>query len=182
MAMTDHARVAAQRSRARVRDLPATLTLDEWTRTVADFAGLCAYCKESPVEVLEHFVPVHRGGGTTPGNCLPACKDCDDRKSGKHPDDLADVFAAHRLAALRGYLLSRSTGTDVIPRAAVVPMRVRIDAVNVRTSIEEDQRDALVRICESERSRRGDPGLTVTDLVREALAAFVRDHSAKARK
>lgn len=46
----------------------------------------------------------------------------------------------------------------------------------------KDQRDALVRICESERARRGDPGLTVTDLVREALAAFVRDHSAKARK
>ena len=35
-----------------------------------------------------------------------------------------------------------------------------------------EQKEALDRIGEAEREKRGDPGLTVTDLIREALAAY----------
>jgi len=42
-----------------------------------------------------------------------------------------------------------------------------------------EQKEALDRICEAERAKRGDPGLTVTDLIREALGAYVRKHDPK---
>lgn len=44
-----------------------------------------------------------------------------------------------------------------------------------------EQKEALDRICEAEREKRVDPGLTVTDLIREALAAYVRKHDPKER-
>lgn len=106
-------------SRARVRSLPATLTLEEWTRTVSDFEGLCSYCMAAPVAVLEHFIPVTRGGGTTAGNCLPSCGPCNGRKHGKMP---ADAMSRDQYEELRTYLLSRSSGLDCIE----IPKRERL--------------------------------------------------------
>lgn len=177
--MTEHARLAAHLSRARGRDLPATLTLAEWTRTIADFNGLCAYCESAPVVALEHFVPISRGGGTTAGNCLPSCLACDDRKSGKHPDDLAAAFGADRIADLRGYLASRSTGQDVDPRTPREQKRVRIEGSNISVRITAEQRQALELIRASEAADRGDPALTTTDLIREFITKGVAAHDAK---
>ena len=45
--------------------------------------GICHYCgKKFPSAELtmDHLIPVIRGGKTTKGNCVPACKECNNRK------------------------------------------------------------------------------------------------------
>ncbi|MCK5913212.1 MAG: HNH endonuclease [Desulfuromusa sp.] len=52
-----------------------------WKNQIAK--GVCHYCDQSvaPKDLtLDHIVPVARGGRTTKGNCVPACKDCNNQK------------------------------------------------------------------------------------------------------
>lgn len=53
-------------------------------------------------------------------------------------------------------------------------------AFNLR--MHRDHRAALERICETERRKRHDPTLTLTDLVREALTAYAAAHDPKATR
>lgn len=71
--------IAAARSRARRRRLPATLAIDEWKSITAFFGNVCAYCGDK-WEEIEHATPLCRGGGTTIGNCLPTCQSCNSEK------------------------------------------------------------------------------------------------------
>jgi len=57
--------------RARRMGRPATLSVKAWMATMAYFQGKCAYCQIHPYEVIEHFVPLKLGGGTTAYNCVP---------------------------------------------------------------------------------------------------------------
>lgn len=60
--------------------------------------------------------------------------------------------------------------------------RRKIDGlVSFNLRLMGSQKAALEALCEEERARRGDPGLTVTDLMREAFAEFLAKH-AKRRK
>lgn len=70
--------LAAARSRASKRRLPATLMMDGWRRITAFFEESCAYCGDKWEEV-EH-TPLCHGGGTTIANCLPACVGCNGKK------------------------------------------------------------------------------------------------------
>jgi len=57
-----------------------------WQNRIA--RGTCHYCGKSvlPKELtLDHVVPVARGGRTTKGNCVPACKDCNNQKKNLLP-------------------------------------------------------------------------------------------------
>jgi len=52
-----------------------------WKRKRAQ--GICYFCGEkcSPRELtMEHIVPLIRGGKSTKGNVVPACKDCNNKK------------------------------------------------------------------------------------------------------
>ncbi len=52
-----------------------------WQRRVA--AGVCHYCHRTvdPEELtMDHVVPLIRGGRSTRGNTVPACKTCNSRK------------------------------------------------------------------------------------------------------
>ena len=52
-----------------------------WSQRIA--TGRCHYCGAAvtPVELtLDHVVPLIRGGRSTRGNCVPACKECNIRK------------------------------------------------------------------------------------------------------
>jgi len=45
--------------------------------------GVCHYCgrKFKPSELtMDHIVPIARGGRSTKGNVVPACKECNDKK------------------------------------------------------------------------------------------------------
>ena len=57
-----------------------------WKNRIAK--GICHYCGESiaPKDLtLDHVVPIARGGRTTKGNCVPACKDCNNQKKNLLP-------------------------------------------------------------------------------------------------
>jgi len=52
-----------------------------WKRRCAK--GICGYCnmKVLPAELtMDHIVPLSRGGKTTKGNVMPACKECNTKK------------------------------------------------------------------------------------------------------
>ncbi len=52
-----------------------------WKKKCAD--GICFYCKKKVNAkdlTLDHVVPLIRGGKSTKGNVVPACKDCNNRK------------------------------------------------------------------------------------------------------
>jgi 5-methylcytosine-specific restriction endonuclease McrA len=86
-AHTDPARVKREREKARALRKTAA-----WARKVA--AGLCHYCGErfAPAELtLDHLVPIARGGTSTLGNCVPACKECNSEKGLRTP--VEDLFA-----------------------------------------------------------------------------------------
>ena len=45
--------------------------------------GVCYYCEQKvdPGELtMDHVVPLARGGKSTKGNLVPACKDCNNKK------------------------------------------------------------------------------------------------------
>lgn len=67
-----------RRERQKARELRAS---QWWKRRLAK--GVCHYCRRSfrPQELtMDHIVPVARGGKSTKGNVVPACKDCNNAK------------------------------------------------------------------------------------------------------
>lgn len=68
-----------KRERQKARELRAS---QWWKRRLAK--GVCYYCSSriSPKELtMDHIVPVARGGRSTKGNVVPACKTCNNAKS-----------------------------------------------------------------------------------------------------
>lgn len=78
-------RLKDQLTRARRANLPDTLTLEQWISTLDHFQWKCAYCEERDYQLLEHFIPLSHGKGTTQDNCVPACTKCNVTKSAWHP-------------------------------------------------------------------------------------------------
>jgi 5-methylcytosine-specific restriction endonuclease McrA len=67
-----------KRERAKGRELRQS---QWWKRRRG--AGICHYCgnKFPPHELtMDHLVPLIRGGRSTKGNLVPACKDCNTKK------------------------------------------------------------------------------------------------------
>jgi len=67
-----------RRERSKARELRRS---QWWKNRIA--TGICHYCgqKVAPAELtLDHIVPLVRGGRSTKGNCVPACKECNNRK------------------------------------------------------------------------------------------------------
>jgi len=52
-----------------------------WQRKISK--GICYYCGQSVdpgALTMDHVVPLTRGGKSTKGNLVPACKDCNNKK------------------------------------------------------------------------------------------------------
>src|SRR6266487_2747919 len=96
--------VAFQRSRANLFETPCTLTLKEWWITLEYFEWHCAYCLENKYFVIEHFIPLQLGGGTTAENCVPACYKCNITKNNFHPDNVAHKFLPGAIERVKDYL------------------------------------------------------------------------------
>jgi len=78
--------------RAKKRELPATLTVEQWRAIKESFGNKCAYCgKEKPLE-QEHFHPLSKGGEYTHNNIIPACKSCNSSKCDKLFDEWYPTF------------------------------------------------------------------------------------------
>lgn len=97
--------VSMHLGRARKANTPATLTVKQWSQAVAYFNSKCAYCQSRPFQVLEHFLPISLGGGTTEDNCVPACQVCNSRKGSAHPDRLGNIFPRHVIDRIQNYLI-----------------------------------------------------------------------------
>lgn len=72
--------LAVERRRANKVGLPASLTTEEWGRTLAVFGKRCAYCDSTGVLQQDHFIPAASGGGYEAGNIIPACPSCNKKK------------------------------------------------------------------------------------------------------
>ena len=72
-----------KRERAKARELRAT---DWWRAQLTK--GVCHYCGRQVGAdglTMDHVVPVARGGRSTRGNCVPCCKDCNNKKKAFTP-------------------------------------------------------------------------------------------------
>jgi 5-methylcytosine-specific restriction endonuclease McrA len=75
--------VMLKRERAGARALRAS---QWWKRRIA--TGVCYYCRRvvgHRALTMDHIVPLGRGGRSTRGNVVPACKDCNTRKKSLVP-------------------------------------------------------------------------------------------------
>jgi 5-methylcytosine-specific restriction endonuclease McrA len=66
----------------REKDKARDLRRSQWWKNRLG-RGLCHYCGATfPAEELtmDHIVPITRGGTSTRGNLVPACKECNNRK------------------------------------------------------------------------------------------------------
>lgn len=99
--------VREQKSRAARIGQSASLTFEEWIETLLYFNGRCAFFADHPYEVLEHFIPVNCGGGTTVFNCIPACQACNAVKADRLPVDLGGARLREALPRIQAYLDER---------------------------------------------------------------------------
>ena len=75
--------VHVKRERAKARELRAT---DGWRAQLAK--GVCHSCGKQVGAAnltMDHVVPVARGGRSTRGNCVPCCKECNNKKKAFTP-------------------------------------------------------------------------------------------------
>jgi len=79
----DKVNILTQGRRARKRELPSTLTTEQWETIKQYFNDKCAYCGESKPLTVEHFVPVSKLGELSTNNILPACSSCNSSKGAK---------------------------------------------------------------------------------------------------
>ena len=73
--LTELYRIEDHLRRARALRVGATLTLVDWFNILEHFQWRCAYCQSESFQVLLHILP-QEVAGTTPENCVPACRRC----------------------------------------------------------------------------------------------------------
>ena len=81
---------ALRRERTKARELRQS---QWWKRRIAD--GICHYCRQLVGHrslTMDHIVPLGRGGRSTRGNVVPACKDCNTRKKALVPVEWAEYL------------------------------------------------------------------------------------------
>jgi len=79
-----------RRERQKARELRKTRW---WQQKTA--AGLCHYCGRKFAHAdltMDHLVPLARGGKSSKGNLVPACKDCNTRKKTLLPMEWQDYL------------------------------------------------------------------------------------------
>lgn len=83
-----------KRERYKARELKAS---QWWKRRCAK--GRCHYCgRPTPAKELtmDHIVPIARGGKSTKGNVVPACKTCNNTKKQLLPMEWEQYLQTHR--------------------------------------------------------------------------------------
>lgn len=90
-------RIAAQRRRALSAAAPDTLTIEHEQRAIEYFNGCCAVCGRQLADLFgthkmafDHWIPLSKGGATTPDNMIPLCHGktgCNNSKHNHLPDE-----------------------------------------------------------------------------------------------
>ena len=84
-----------KREKIKARELRAS---SWWRQQIGP--GLCYYCKNkfsSQELTMDHVIPIARGGKTNKKNCVPCCKECNNKKSYKTVAELKmdEVFESN---------------------------------------------------------------------------------------
>lgn len=116
----EKAMLRTQRRLARKRDLPDTMTDQDWIDTLAHFDNCCAVCGKFPEDrILEadHWIPLNSPEcpGTVPSNMIPLCGGkggCNPRKSDTMPLEwlvrtYGEITALEIFARISDYLSSK---------------------------------------------------------------------------
>lgn len=88
--LSDISTADIQREKNRAKELRQS---QWWKRKRA--IGICHYCQGRfpPTELtMDHLVPLARGGKSTKGNLVPACKECNTKKKYALPWEWEDVI------------------------------------------------------------------------------------------
>jgi 5-methylcytosine-specific restriction protein A len=84
-----------KREKAKARELRAS---QWWKRKRSP--GLCYYCgqKFKPTELtMDHLVPIARGGKSSQGNLVPACKECNNKKKYLLPTEWEEYLGSLKM-------------------------------------------------------------------------------------
>jgi hypothetical protein len=76
---------ARRRSRVKANG-GAGFSAKQWKTLKERFGGICAYCQKSPIESVDHFIPISKGGQDDYRNIVPSCKLCNSTKRQNDPD------------------------------------------------------------------------------------------------
>lgn len=77
-------RVQHQRRRSRLLGADVSVvTTRDWRRALARAQGCCTYCGLQAPLVMDHIIPLARGGRHSIGNVTPACVTCNSSKSAR---------------------------------------------------------------------------------------------------
>jgi 5-methylcytosine-specific restriction endonuclease McrA len=74
--------------RSRIAGNGGAIRPDEWIALIELFeTKICLYChRRAPQLVMDHFIPVAKGGRTEAGNLLPCCSECNSKKGSSDPE------------------------------------------------------------------------------------------------
>ena len=91
---TDSSAGRVQRYRQRIRDKGETVTgyTKHRDEVFSRDGKQCVYCSATKTLVLDHLVPVVRGGTGTPDNLVTACKACNSGKAGRLVEEAGYTF------------------------------------------------------------------------------------------
>ncbi len=94
--MEDGFDLASEEQIRRERDKARELRRSQWWKNRIA-RGTCHYCGTrvpSRELTLDHIVPLVRGGHSTRGNCVPACRECNSKKQHLLPVEWAEYLAS----------------------------------------------------------------------------------------
>jgi 5-methylcytosine-specific restriction endonuclease McrA len=92
--MDDGLDMVTEEQLRRERDKARELRRSQWWKNRIA-RGTCHYCGAqvpSKELTLDHVVPLVRGGRSTRGNCVPACKECNSKKQHLLPVEWVDYL------------------------------------------------------------------------------------------
>jgi hypothetical protein len=64
-----------------LKEVPCTLTPDDWLEALEYFNYACAYCGSRDRLTMDHIVPITKHGHHAPYNVIPACFHCNSSKN-----------------------------------------------------------------------------------------------------
>lgn len=79
----DKVNIRSHNYRAKKRELPSTLTIEQWKNVKQHFDNKCAYCGEQTSLAQDHFYPLHLGGEYSVSNIICACIKCNGSKGAR---------------------------------------------------------------------------------------------------